>query len=131
MIDLKSQDPPQGSPPKTEDEIYEIVCGKRSGYVMGLGHGKIPPSKKSSTTCNHHDVEEIRQRAEAAERRNEDLATQLHDQGLEIEEMKRWKLRMESFMSQFAGGFSSWYSCFFYLIKLIIMFPFFTFIFLI
>ncbi|KAL5718381.1 hypothetical protein ACHQM5_011288 [Ranunculus cassubicifolius] len=114
MLALKGQPVPEGSTEMTEDDICDVVLGKRSGYKRGLGNGILPPSF-STTTCHHPEIEELRRRAEDAEiqyqetaRLNEELSAQVKDSNLQIERLVAFQARMEAFMSQFSAA-SSWY----------------------
>ncbi|KAL5726573.1 hypothetical protein ACHQM5_009606 [Ranunculus cassubicifolius] len=66
MLTLKSHYVLEGSSEMTEDDICDIVLGKRRGYKRGLGNGILPPSF-STSTCHHPEIEELRRRAEDAE----------------------------------------------------------------
>ena len=72
MVELKSQPTPDGSTPRTEKEIFDIVLGVRPGYAMGLGHGVVATSSRLAmhTTCDVR-VREANERAAAANDRVE------------------------------------------------------------
>ncbi|KAL5729725.1 hypothetical protein ACHQM5_002631 [Ranunculus cassubicifolius] len=108
MLTLKSHYVPEGSSEMTEDDICDIVLGKRRGYKRGLGNGILPPSF-STSTCHHPEIEELRRRAEDVEiqyqettRLNEELSTQVKDSNLQIERLVAFQARMEAFMLQFS-----------------------------
>uniref|UniRef100_A0A9I9EJ21 Uncharacterized protein n=1 Tax=Cucumis melo TaxID=3656 RepID=A0A9I9EJ21_CUCME len=42
MLELQSQLTPEGTQPFSGDEICEIVLGRRSGYLKGLGQPNFP-----------------------------------------------------------------------------------------
>ncbi|KAL5701404.1 hypothetical protein ACHQM5_026746 [Ranunculus cassubicifolius] len=65
MLALKAQPVPEGST-ETEDDICEVVLGKRSRYKRGLGNGILPPSF-STTTCHYPEIEKLRRKAEDAD----------------------------------------------------------------
>ncbi|KAF9608249.1 hypothetical protein IFM89_008534 [Coptis chinensis] len=65
MLEMQTQSLQEGSTPMTEDEIADKVLGTKPGYVMGLGYGMDP---LSSSSYNNPEVEDLRRRAEAAER---------------------------------------------------------------
>lgn len=67
---LKAQLVGKGANEKFEDEICDLVLGKRYGYTHGLGYGILPPSF-SSSNCFHPDVEKLRRRAKTTERQDQ------------------------------------------------------------
>ncbi|KAF9606383.1 hypothetical protein IFM89_025072 [Coptis chinensis] len=101
MLEIKSRLLEEGSEPMTEDEIAEMVLGKKPCYNRGHGHGVESISSSSA----HHisEVEELRRRAEAAERhaheskqRVEELIARLVDTDLRVKELQSWKTSSEA-----------------------------------
>ncbi|KAF9602097.1 hypothetical protein IFM89_024864 [Coptis chinensis] len=66
MLEIKSQPLEEGSEPRTEDEIAEMVLGKKPGYNRGLGHGVEPIS--SSSAYRNSKWRSLEGESEAAER---------------------------------------------------------------
>lgn len=65
MVELRLQPLQEGSVAPTDDEIVDSVLGVKSGYVRGLGHGELAPSRRDFTD-NHSEVVQLRRRAEEA-----------------------------------------------------------------
>ncbi|KAF9602781.1 hypothetical protein IFM89_030937 [Coptis chinensis] len=84
MLEMQAESLEEGSTPMTEDDIANKVLGAKPGYIGGLGHGVDPMS--SSSSYHYPEVEELRRRAEAAEkhaeeyeRQAQELTTRLHE----------------------------------------------------
>ena len=56
MVDLQSQHVLEGSQLLTEDEICEIVLGRRLSYSKGLGWGLKPKSRMSATSSSFSNI---------------------------------------------------------------------------
>lgn len=101
MLELQAESLEEGSVAMTEDDIANKVLGAKPGYIGGLGHGVDPMS--SSSSYYYPDVEELRRRAEAAERQAEEyerhaqeLTTRLHENEDKVEELQNWKAASEA-----------------------------------
>lgn len=84
MVEIRSQPVEEGSKQLTDGEIVEKVLGKRSGYVIGLGRTKVPPSRKAKVICND-EVNQLRMRSEEQER--------------ELNELRAWKASQEELIN--------------------------------
>ncbi|KAL5722368.1 hypothetical protein ACHQM5_005898 [Ranunculus cassubicifolius] len=80
MIDIRNQPVEEGNPKLTDAEIAAKVLGKRPGYIRGLGHGEVAPSRKKSA-YNEYEMEQLR--------------TTNIEQGREIIELRAWKAAQE------------------------------------
>uniref|UniRef100_A0A5B7A3L4 Uncharacterized protein n=1 Tax=Davidia involucrata TaxID=16924 RepID=A0A5B7A3L4_DAVIN len=90
MVLMRSESTPEGSTPPTDDEIFERVMARRSGYALGLGHGVVPPSSRSVShmSCEVR-VHEANLRAAASAAQAEQAAREAAEMRLQAEQAAR------------------------------------------
>lgn len=65
MCEMKDQRVEEDGIALSDAQITEKVLGKRSGYVMGLGHGVVPSSRRRHRIAqNEEELDQLRERAE-------------------------------------------------------------------
>ncbi|KAL5714359.1 hypothetical protein ACHQM5_016332 [Ranunculus cassubicifolius] len=112
MVELQSQPIEDGGVELTDAEIAVKVLGKRSGYVLGLGHGEVAPSRKKAAytseevnrlrTQNIEQNEELvrlREMSNAQQQMIEEQARKQKEQEDMIEAQRKKQEEQEEFLN--------------------------------